>query len=150
MYNLSYLIKTIESLYPDAVFSVNQDLEFILWENETDYNLEDIKLEYENIEATAKNQATYKEIYEKAQTDLERADIEIKYHQEQSTRAKATLEDWYAYKESLRDIATIKDGVYSVNDISTKIYTYTIDDVKTDYTPSLDDDGYPIAPSTES
>ena len=39
---------------------------------------------------------------------------------------------------------------YSVNDISDNTYSYTVDGVENDYTCSLDDTGYPIAPSTES
>ena len=46
-----------------------------------------------------------------------------------------------------KSIATFQ-AVY--NDISEETYKYTVDGVETDYTCSLDDDGYPIAPSTES
>ena len=101
-------------------------------------------------QTTYYNQATYKATYTQALEDLASADVQITYHNESSSRAVATIYDWYAYKEALRDIASKEDDVYRVNDISDNTYTYTVDGVKTDYTCSLDDDGYPIAPSTES
>ena len=101
------------------------------------------------------NQSTYKATYNQALEDLTSADIQIAYHERSSSRAVATVYDWWAYQEALRDIAsksTDDEGnvTYSVNDISEETYKYTVDGVETDYTCSLDDDGYPIAPSTES
>jgi hypothetical protein len=87
--------------------------------------------------------------YEWAISILESSDIQITYHREGSTRAVATLYDWYAYRESVRDygskVLDSKTGtvVYVVNDVSGNIYTYN----DTEYTVEVNSNGRPIEPS---
>ena len=139
-------------------------------ENDKVYGFNDLQVakgisdEYTSITETEKDElltVTYTDeelaeiTYNQALEDLTSTDIQIAYHERSSSRAVATVYDWWAYQEALRDIAsksTDDEGnvTYSVNDISEETYKYTVDGVKTDYTCSLDDDGYPIAPSTES
>jgi len=85
-------------------------------------------------------------IYMKSQSDLASSDIQIQYHDRQSSRAIGNIYDWYAYQEALRDIASLKDGIYKIYDLSEEQYIY--DGV--DYTRPLDDNGYPIKPTEEN
>jgi hypothetical protein len=52
--------------------------------------------------------------YEWAVGELKSSDIEIKYHEHGSSRARATKQEWIGYQEALRDYATVSDGVYSL------------------------------------
>jgi hypothetical protein len=93
---------------------------------------------------------TDKTEYNWASGELSDADVQIAYHNESSSRAVATLYEWYAYKEALRDYATVStdddgESTYSVNDVSGESYTYD----ETDYAVTVDDDGRPVAPSDD-
>ncbi len=52
--------------------------------------------------------------YEWTKKELSKSDIEIIYHERNSTRATATIEEWFEYQETLRDYATYENGTYSV------------------------------------
>ena len=52
--------------------------------------------------------------YDWAVSELKSSDIEIKYHDHSSSRARLTKQEWVDYQESLRDYATVSDGVYSL------------------------------------
>lgn len=47
--------------------------------------------------------------YEWAKSELEASDIEIKYHERGSKRARLSLSTWYEYQEALRDYVTCDD-----------------------------------------
>lgn len=52
--------------------------------------------------------------YNWAADELVSSDVQIKYHERNSSRAQLTVEDWYVYQEELRDYATVDNGVYSL------------------------------------
>lgn len=54
--------------------------------------------------------STAQEEYEWAKAELEYSDIEIKYHERNSKRAKLTVGQWYEYQEQLRDYASVDDS----------------------------------------